>query len=156
MNITRTPSSPMTTASAPTAWEPFRMLRDLVRMDPFGDWTSSPLVNVDRSFMPCFEVKENREAYTLRADMPGVKESDVEISLSGNQLTIAGKREAERKEDKETYYLYERSYGSFTRAFTLPSGVDEAKVNASLKDGVLTVMLPKRPEAQPKKIALHK
>src|SRR5262245_43358340 len=82
-----------------------------------------------------------------KADVPGVKESDLDVTLTGNRLTISGKREAERKEQTETYYAYERSYGDFTRAFTLPDGIDTNSVVADLKDGVLTVSVRKTPES---------
>lgn len=86
--------------------------------------------------------------------MPGVKESDLELSLTGNRLTISGKREEEKKEQDERWYAYERSYGSFSRTFTLPQGVDSERVGAELKDGVLRVSIPKKPEMKPKKIEL--
>jgi HSP20 family protein len=74
--------------------------------------------------------------------------------VSGNRLTVAGKREEEKKHETETYFSYERSYGTFTRSFTLPEGIESDKVQASLKDGVLSILVPKKPEAQPKKVAI--
>ena len=91
----------------------------------------------------------------FRADLPGVKESDLEISLTGNRLTISGRREQERHEQGDTFYASERSYGSFTRAFTLPEGVDGDNVNADLKSGVLTLSVPKKPEVQPRKVSIN-
>jgi HSP20 family protein len=76
------------------------------------------------------------------------------VQLSDNRLSISGKRESEKTEQGETYYTSERSYGSFTRSFTLPEGVDRDKLRAELKNGVLNVVAPKRPEAQPKKISV--
>jgi HSP20 family protein len=90
------------------------------------------------------DVKETKDAYLFTADLPGVKESDLELSLTGNRLTISGTREEE----------HERSYGSFSRTFTLPDGVDPEHVGAELKDGVLRVNIPKKPEMKPKKIEL--
>ena len=84
-----------------------------------------------------------------------MKESDLEVTVTGNRLTVSGKREAEKQEHTDTYYSYERSYGDFTRAFTLPDGVDMNGVHAELKDGVLTLSVKKTPEAQPKKIAVQ-
>jgi HSP20 family protein len=73
--------------------------------------------------------------------------------MTGNRLTISGKREAEVEERTDTYYACERSYGSFTRAFTLPEGTDGGdRIRADLKEGVLTLLLPKKPELQPKRI----
>jgi len=106
------------------------------------------------AFVPTFDVKETKDSFVFRADLPGVKDSDVDISLTGNRLTISGRRQEENKEEGEQFYAYERSYGSFSRSFTLPEGIDAEHVQADLKDGVLTVVLPKKPEVQPKRIAL--
>jgi HSP20 family protein len=74
--------------------------------------------------------------------------------MTDHRLTVSGKREEEKKQENETYFSYERSYGTFTRTFTLPEGIDVDKVIANLKDGVLSILVPKRPEAQPKKVAI--
>jgi len=145
-NITVRKDHPAVPTTDP--WE--RLMRNFFGWDPFREM--QPYAAVDRAFAPAFEIKETKEGYLFRADMPGVKEGDVECMITGNRLTIKGKREDERKQENETYYCYERSYGSFTRAFTLPDGVDAARVHAELKDGVLTLLVPKMPEAQPKKI----
>ncbi|TAK32843.1 MAG: Hsp20 family protein, partial [Myxococcaceae bacterium] len=81
-------------------------------------------------------------------------EKDLEISMTGNRLTVSGHREAEKRDESDRYYLYERSYGSFMRSFTLPDGVDTNKITAELKNGVLQMLVPRRPEAQPQKIAV--
>lgn len=135
-------------------WEPFRMMRDLLRWDPFREmapiWSGEE--RAAGSYIPTFEVKETKDGFVFKADVPGVKEQDLEVSLTGNRLTVSGKREAEREDKGDTYFTYERSYGSFTRSFTLPDGVDAEHVRADLKDGVLSLILPKRPEMKPKKI----
>ena len=79
-----------------------------------------------------------------------------QVSLNGNLLTVSGKREEEHREEGEQYYALERSSGSFTRSFSLPDGIDGDNISADLKGGVLTIQIPKRPEAQPKKITLSK
>src|SRR5262249_14640241 len=89
-------------------WEPFRMMRDLLGWDPFREMATF-VAHGPAMFAPSFEIKETKENYVFKADVPGVKESDLEITLTGNRLTISGKREAERKEQNETYYAYERS-----------------------------------------------
>jgi HSP20 family protein len=123
-------------------WDPFR------QMAPFLAGEDQPA-----RFAPDFEVKETKEGFVFKADVPGVKEKDIEITLTGNRLTISGRREAEVEEKMDTYYAYERSYGSFTRAFTLPEGTDgNNNIRADLKDGVLTLVLPKRVELQPRRI----
>ena len=85
-----------------------------------------------------------------------MREEDLEISLTGNRLAISGHREQEKREQGETYYASERSYGAFSRAFTLPEGTDADNVKADLKNGVLQVTVPKKPEVQPRKIAIAK
>lgn len=141
--------------AAEPRWEPMRLMRELAQWDPFREM--SPLFASQglAVFSPSFEVKENKDGYTFRADVPGVKESDLDISVSGNRLTISGKREAERREKDETYYAYERSYGEFSRAFTLPDGVDHDSLHAELKDGVLNVAVAKSAAARPRKIAVQ-
>jgi HSP20 family protein len=137
-------------------WDPFQVMDRLLHWDPFrGDlgalqsWSGG-------EFAPRFDVKETKDAYVLKADLPGLKDEDVEVSLNGKMLTISGKREEEHKEEGEQYYSMERSYGSFARSFSLPDSVDGEHVSAELKNGVLTVNIPMRPEAQPKKIAISK
>lgn len=135
-------------------WEPLRLLRELVNWDPFGEM--APLARrLPETFSPSFEVKETKDGYLFKADVPGVKESDLEVTMTGNRLAISGKREAERHEQSDTFYMYERSYGDFTRSFTLPEGASAESVAADLKDGVLTVSVKKSPELQPKKIAVQ-
>jgi HSP20 family protein len=139
--------------SAPAAeWDPFRFMRDLVRWDPFR--AIAPLGEERAEFFPAFEIKETKEGYSFAADLPGVKEEDLEITITGNRIAVSGKREAEKEEKGETYYTSERIYGSFLRAFTLPEGADVEHVRAELKDGVLNLVVPKKAEAQPRKITV--
>ncbi|HEY6559558.1 MAG TPA: HSP20 family small heat-shock protein [Polyangiaceae bacterium] len=144
---------PVPNAPVREAWEPFRMLRELMRWDPFAEMTPA-FSGEGAAFAPAFDVKESKDAFIFKADLPGIKESDIDVKLTQNRLSIAGKREAEKSDKGETYYSYERSYGSFTRTFTLPDGVDTDNIKAVLKDGVLTLELPKKPEHQPKTIAV--
>ncbi|HZH14137.1 MAG TPA: Hsp20/alpha crystallin family protein [Archangium sp.] len=133
--------------------DPFERMKELMGFDPFEQMGrivgggEAPL-----GFIPAFEVKETKDSYIFKADLPGVKEGDLDITLTGDRLTISGKRETEKEEDSDRFYAYERSYGSFSRSFTLPEGVDANNVNAELKDGVLHLRLPKQPEMQPKRI----
>jgi len=132
-------------------WDPFRVVREMMRWDPFREMM--PLASDEAlGFVPAFDVKETPTGFTFKADMPGIKEKDVEVTITGDRLGISGKRETEKKEGNETYYLYERSYGSFARSFTLPKGVDTKSLTAELKDGVLTIQVAKGAETQPKKI----
>lgn len=97
--------------------------------------------------MPDLDVHETDGAITVEADLPGVAEKDVAVTLTNGVLTIKGERKAEREEKKKSYYLAERSYGSFERAIRLPDTIDEAKVEARFDKGVLKVTAPKKPEA---------
>ena len=136
-------------------WDPFRVMESLLRYDPFvGTWGSGR--TAEPVFMPRFDVKETKDSFLFKADMPGLKEEDVEISLTGNRLTISGKRDSEEQKEDENWYVAERKYGSFTRTFTLPDSADAEKIKASIKDGVLHLVLPKRAEAQPRKISVAK
>jgi len=135
-------------------WDPFRVMRDILRWDPFRELEAA---GGDYGvFAPSFDVKETKDGYEFRADLPGVREEDLEISLTGNRLAISGHREQEKREQGETYYASERSYGVFSRAFTLPDGTDGDNVKAELKNGVLQVLVPKKPEVQPRKITIAK
>jgi HSP20 family protein len=135
-------------------WEPLRAMRDWLRFDPFREMQPffARLAPPSPDLLANFDIKESKDGFTFHADVPGVKESDLEITLTGNRLSISGKREAEKTESTDTYYAFERSHGSFSRTFTLPDGVDTDHIRSDLKDGVLTVVVPKRAEAQPKKI----
>jgi HSP20 family protein len=145
-NIVRT-----TPTTSLLGFDPFRTMREMARWEPFRDLAAMPMIEAD-GFNPSFDMKETKEGFVLKADMPGVKESDIEVSLTGNRLSISGKREAEEKKQGEDYYSIERTFGSFTRAFTLPDGVDAEKANAELKNGVFTMTLPKAPGGRSKQI----
>ena len=134
-------------------WDAFRVMRDLLRWDPFREMSFvGGARDEGGQYVPSFDVKETKDAYMFKADLPGIKESDLDISLTGNRLTVSGKREAEEKQEGDTWYTYERTYGTFTRSFTLPEGADAEHVTANLKDGVLNLIIPKLPEVQPKRI----
>lgn len=144
---------PQQSTTTAREWEPARLMRSLLSWDPFREMAPFAL-DRELGFAPAFEVKETKDGYLFKADVPGVKREDIEINLAGNRLSISGKRDAEKEEKSDTIYTYERSYGSFTRSFTMPEGVDTNRIHADLRDGVLTVDVPKKPEAVPKKIAV--
>jgi HSP20 family protein len=137
-------------------FDPRRWMRELISWDPFRDMAPSwsPLAREIQTFSPAFEVKENPDGYSFKADLPGIKEKDVEVKLAGKRLTVSGKREEEKHDKNDTYYTYERSYGSFSRSFTLPDGTDLDHVQAELKDGVLTIAVPKLAVVQPKNVTI--
>jgi HSP20 family protein len=135
------------------AWTPLDMMYEMMRWDPFQNLGALASGAVT-SFAPRFDMKETDEAFVLKADMPGVKEEDLDVSLAGSQLSISGERREERREEGEKRHIYECSYGSFTRTVAVPEGVDPDKIAAELKDGVLTVRLPKKLEARPRRLRL--
>jgi HSP20 family protein len=136
------------------SWDPFRLMREMLRWDPFG----VPVVGAlaAGAFVPHFEMTERDDAYVFTADLPGVKEEDLEISLTGDRLTISGHREQEHTETRGRTLTSERTFGSFTRSFTLPAGTDREQIRAEIHNGVLDLTIPKRAEAQPKKITVTK
>ena len=127
------------------------MIRELFRWNPLNEMASAYLP----TFNPTFEVRETKDRFIFKADVPGVKEQALEITLSGNRLNIAGEREKELVDESETYFTAERVYGAFNRSFVLPEGIDVEHVQAGVKDGVLTIIVPKAEEMKPKKIALE-
>ena len=141
------------TLHVPYGVEPFSLMRNMLRWDPFRELDFRP--EAANGFMPSFDVRETAEGYVFQADMPGIRQEDLDINLTGNRLTITGKREAEERKEGENYFTLERSFGSFSRAFNLPDGVDATRVDAVLKEGVLTLTVPKVPEVQPRKISIN-
>ncbi len=125
---------------------PWRMpsTRSLFDAEPFwrGDITWGKV--------PAVDIADTEKAYEIAAELPGLDEKNVEVKFSDGMLTIKGEKKEEKKEKKKDYHLSERRYGSFQRSFTVPDGVDADKIDATFKDGVLTVTLPKTLEAQRK------
>lgn len=116
----------------PSLYDPFRNLGARV-----ADW-----------FAPAAEAAASEGAYTIRMEVPGVDEKDIDLSVHDGVVTVKGEKKSEREEKGETWYFSEREYGSFSRSFRLPPDADETGVKADLKDGVLVVSVPKKaPEA---------
>jgi HSP20 family protein len=149
--------------AAPQLWRPFESLRHEVErlFDDFdrGVWRSpfrrslfagEPFGRRElaRADMPAVDIIESEKAYEVTAELPGMDEKNIEVKVANGNLTIKGEKQEEKEEKKKDYYLHERSFGSFERTFSLPEGVDKDKIEASFKKGVLTVTLPKTPEAQ--------
>jgi HSP20 family protein len=106
----------------------------------------------ERLFVPEFEVRETPDAYLIKADLPGVRDEDLDVSVTGNRVTVSGRRDEEQRRENDTIYVYERAYGNFSRTFTLPEGAASDEIKADIDKGVLTLSIPKKPEVQPKKI----
>ena len=104
------------------------------------------------SWTPAVDIAEHDDEYLVKVELPGVNKDEVKLTLENNILTIRGEKKQEKETKKENYHRVERSYGSFQRSFTLPAAVKSDKIDASYKDGILTVSLPKVEEAKPKQI----
>lgn len=117
------------------------------------------LFNGDRanavSWVPSADVTETENAYVVKMDIPSVKAEDVKVTVLEGVLTIAGERSSEKSTDKETLHLQERSYGSFSRSFSLPKNADAEQVAAEFQHGTLNVTIPKRAEAKSKEITVR-
>ena len=124
--------------------------------DFFGDSSSSLLPSGHGSFAPQMEVTETGKEVRITAELPGLDEKDIEVSVTGNMLTLSGEKKEEHEEEKGSYRQSERSYGYFERCVPLPKGIDADKAMAKFKNGVLKITLPKKAEAQssPRKIQL--
>ncbi len=134
-----------------TLWRPYEaLLRWNRELDGFFDDSSNA-----SAVRPAVDVLEEEQRYVLSADMPGFAQKDIDVRVIDGVLVLSGKREESRKPKGGTLAYAERRYGTFSRQFTLGSAVDEAKIEATYKDGVLTVTLPKKEEAKPRQIPVH-
>jgi len=107
------------------------------------------------AWSPAVDVYETKDDIVVKAELPGVKPEDVEVSIVGDTLTLKGERRKEAEVREEGYYRIERSYGAFQRSLTLPSVVNAEKVKATYKDGLLEIKLPKKEEAKPKTVKVE-
>jgi HSP20 family protein len=137
--------------------DPFAIARDLLGWDPFFrlDWPTRQVATQGAaSYIPAFNVVEKQDGYHITADLPGVREEDVDVTVQDNHLIVSGSRKAEERQEGENYFVYERRYGNFSRAFALPDNADSESVEASLNGGVLEVRVAKRESAKPRKVQL--
>jgi len=146
-----------------TRWEPFRELSTMhdrmSRMnrlfyDSFrADSPEDALTTT--SFAPPVDIYEDEHTITLKLEVPGIDEKDIDVRVENNTLTVHGERKIEKEEKEENFRRVERQYGSFTRSFTLPSSVDTGQVSADYEKGVLKIKLAKKAEAKPKQIKVN-
>ena len=134
--------------------DPFRLIDALFGTDGFSGGFATDPWGGHRAFAPTFDVHETKDAYVFKADVPGVAEKDLDVQMTGNILAIAGERKHEGVQQGERYFAVERAHGRFSRSFALPEGADGERVTADMKDGVLTVRVPKKPEVQPRRISV--
>jgi HSP20 family protein len=140
-------------------WEPVRELgtiqNEMNRLfNSFFDTPAPANGQALRRWVPAMDLVETESDFVLKADLPGMSESDVNIEVEDNVLTISGERKAEHEERKTGYYRLERSFGSFRRSLTLPEGVDPEAVKATFADGVLEVTVPKPAQQAPRKVQI--
>ena len=143
-----------------TRWEPFREFSTLqdrinrVFRDTYrGEGRDEALTT--SSFAPAVDVYEDEHKVTLKIEVPGIDEKDIDVRVENNTLTVHGERKIEKEEKEENYRRVERQYGSFTRTFTLPQTVDQESVQADYDKGVLKIQLAKKAEAKPKQIKVN-
>lgn len=142
-----------------TRWEPFREFATLqdrinrVFRDSYSGAQDDSLTT--SSFAPAVDVYEDEHKVTLKIEVPGIDEKDIDVRVENNTLTVHGERKIEKEEKEENYRRVERQYGSFTRTFTLPQTVDTENVAATYDKGVLKINLPKKAEAKPKQIKVN-
>ncbi|MFT3694252.1 MAG: Hsp20/alpha crystallin family protein [Kofleriaceae bacterium] len=132
------------------ARDPYSLARELLGWDPFFGGRQPT------AFAPQFEVKETTDSFVIKADLPGVDEKHLDINVHHGVLSVAGHRDSEERKDGETFALYERQFGSFTRSFALPETADGERIDAQLQNGVLTLSIPKKAEAKPRKIDIKR
>jgi HSP20 family protein len=160
---TKLPVKNQQTTAVPAQWTPFESLRrEIDRLfDDFGssfwhrpfrrsvfDMVPSWGRDVAWPTVPAVDVSDTEKAYEITAELPGIDEKNVDVKVTNGVLTIKGEKREEKEEKKKDYYLRERNFGSFERSFQVPDGVDNDKIEASFKKAILTVTLPKKPEAQ--------
>jgi len=107
------------------------------------------------AWSPVVDIEESAEAYTIRAELPGLSKEKVKVTVENGVLTLSGERDLERRVETKTFHRVERSHGTFTRSFTLPEDVDAESVAANFKDGLLEIQIAKREEALPKSIEVR-
>ena len=142
-----------------TLWDPIRELEEMQNRLSSLFGRRLPLLRDSgeedftvTEWSPPVDIAEDDKEYTVKAELPGLNKENIKVSVEGGVLSIAGERKVEKEEKNKKYHRIERSYGSFTRSFTLPEDASGEKVNAEFKDGVLKVHLPKEEKAKSKSV----
>ena len=146
-----------------TRWEPLRefsaMQERMNRMNRLFRESYSPEAPEEAltttGFAPLVDIYEDEHNITLKIEVPGIDEKDIDVHIENNTLTVHGERKIEKEEKEENFRRVERQYGSFTRSFTLPTTVDPEKVSANYDKGILKISLAKKAEAKPKQIKVN-
>jgi len=141
-----------------TRWDPFRHLTTWQdQMNRFFEtpFRFQPEESALTTWAPSVDIYETENELVFKADLPEVNEKDIDVRIENNMLTIRGERKFEQKVKEENYLRMERSFGAFTRSFSMPATVNTEAIKAEYKDGVLTVAVPKRAEAKPKQVKIN-
>jgi HSP20 family protein len=138
-----------------TRWDPFaeiaRLQDQMTRL--FGTSGGEPQT-YRGGFAPPVDIFEDRDSFHLKVELPGMKSKDVHVNVENGVLTVQGERKLEREDKRDGYHRVERSYGSFTRSFSLPKTVDGEHLEAEMNDGVLSIRIPKQPAPEPKRVPI--
>ena len=139
-------------------WRPTNELRrlqdEINSLFDFDGWDFAPGL-FDRNMAPALDMVENTDDFVVTVDLPGVSQENVDLSVADNVLTIKGEKTGDSESEDSNYYRKESWEGSFQRTVSLPQGVDADNVHAEMRDGVLSITLPKREEAKPRKINVN-
>ena len=141
-------------------WDPFSEIDTLQRsinrlFEDAGSARKERRDSADAVWAPAVNTYEDKDAFLLSCDLPGMDQKDIKISLDNNTLTISGTRKLEHEEKKENYQRVECVFGTFSRSFTLPATVNAEKIEANVDKGVLKIRLPKREESKPRQIEIR-
>ena len=126
--------------------------RSLNIFDPFRDLLN---LHTEAVCFPAVDVYENKENLVIKADLPGVKQNEIDVAVEDGVLRIKGEKKKENEVKEDNFYRLERVYGAFERSFALPTNVDATKIKANYKEGVLEITLPKKEESKPKQVKIN-
>ncbi len=143
-----------------SVWQPLKDLEDMGKRS--GKFKGGPVLRAmwgrpvfeEAMWTPAVDVLEKEDKFLVKVELPGVNENDVDISITGDMLTISGEKRSDSEVKKKGYYYSESSFGSFSRSITIPSMVDIDKIEANYEKGVMEIILPKIPEVKPKKVSV--
>jgi HSP20 family protein len=143
-----------------TRWQPYRDLVNLRRRfnqlfdesEISRESDENPISTA--AWYPAADIYENKDEYVFKVELPGISKDDVNLEFEKGTLTIKGERKVEKEVNEENYHRFERAYGTFSRSFSLPRSVDDKKISAKMKDGILELKVPKAEEAKPKAIPI--
>jgi len=140
-------------------WDPFRdlsVLQDRMNrlFDDAGRGWRTDGADATTTWSPAVDIFETENEIVVKAELPGVDRKDISLNLENNVLTLKGERKFEKETKEENYHRIERAYGGFSRAFSIPATVDEEKIRADYRDGILSIALPKKEQVRPKQIRI--